>query len=495
MHRTSLLLVVLLILPFAAYAEETLLDRGIVEYRAENFEEAIVLLQQARQLEPASSLAAFYLGLAQKQAGDLSQALAGFRAAATGAPAIQDAYPELIECLYQRGEYDEARHWIGTAEKAAVRPAQVAFLKGLVLAGVGEERLAIEAFRAAAGADPSLSQAAGLQVAMLQAKERRLDEARQSLKALIALDPTTELATLAREYDSSFARLLGSYRPWHASVGLAYLYDDNVVAKPSIAVPGVEISGEQDSGMVAKVRVEYAPLLSGGRQFAAQYSLQSTTYGANDTHNTIIQSLALLPGQEFGRGAVTVPISYAHVLLQQENYLGLASVRPTLSLLTTGGQIAQFSAGYAWRELFKAPLARDEDRDGSIYSLGAGYLVPIVAGEGLVSLRYEFSFDNAIGSNWDNRGHRGSLGLLLPLGRGVKANLSGDIYCQEYLHDHTTFGVQRTDVIYSGTIGLTWALSRALELGVTYAYTRADSNIGIYDYRRNTVTTGFEFSF
>src|SRR3972149_2663064 len=43
------------------------LSRGIEEYKDENFEEALELLVKARKEDPASSLAAFYLGLTYKQ--------------------------------------------------------------------------------------------------------------------------------------------------------------------------------------------------------------------------------------------------------------------------------------------------------------------------------------------------------------------------------------------------------------------------------------------
>ena len=495
MRTTLLILALIMFILFTSYAQGAPLDQGIAQYRAENFEESIPLLQEARRLDPASTVAAYYLGLARKQTGDTQAALADFRDAVTHQPIVQDAYPELIACLYDQGAYQEARTWIAQAEQAGALPAQIAFLKGMVLAGAGEGEPAMTAFRTAARLDPSLGQAATLQVAMLQAKDRHLDEARQSLKALISLNPTSELASLAREYDASFARVLASYRSWHASVGLAYLYDDNVVSKPSNDIAGIQISGEEDHGMVAKAHFDYAPLLDGGRQFGVQYDLQSTTYGSNDAFNTIVQSLALLPGKEFSWGAVTVPLSYAHVLLGQDNYLGIGTLRPTLSILTTGSQIAQLSAGYARREMFQAPLAPDEDRDGDLFSVGAGYLIPFANGEGLASLRYEFTQDNTKGSNWANQGHRGSLNLLLPVARHLKTTLSGDIYGQRYLHHNTSFDTDRDDTIFTASAGLTWQPTPSLTLSVIYGFTRAESSIGAYDYRRNTLTSGFEYSF
>jgi tetratricopeptide (TPR) repeat protein len=495
MRFSVLFLGVLVLLPTFAAAGPSLLDQGITEYRAEQYEEAIATLAEARRQGPPSSLTAYYLGLAYKQSGELAKAVDQFRASLEIPPPAIDAYPELIESCYLLDDLVQARKWLARAEGAGVLPAPIAFLKGLVLAKEGEDREAAEAFRRAGELEPAVRQAAGLQVAMLQARSRQFDAARQSLRALIGSDPTSELATLAREYDAAFARIMEGHRAWRLGAGLSYIYDDNVLSKPTISLPGSEITGEEDSGMVGTVRFDYAPLLENGRLFSAQYLLNSTTYGSNDTHNTIIQSLTLQPGFEFSRGAVTFPLSGTYALLKQDNYMAVASVRPTLSLMTLPGHVAQLSAGYSRREMLVAPLAPDEDRDGDIWSASLGYLVTFAEGRGMGSLRYEFTEDDAVGANWANRGHRGSLGLLVPLAGGVKLTAGGDIYQQQYLHTHSVFGVERSDTIYSANAGASWDITENFSLTFNYGFTRADSNIGVYDYRRNTVTTGFECSF
>ena len=478
------------------WAASQTLEQGVAQYREENFEEAVELLKKAREEDPGSSLAAFYLGLAYKQSGEYRPAVEQFRAALQLTPPVLDAYVELADVLYTVGKLKEAMATLQVADEKKVKPASVAFLKGLVFAAQGKDDEALDAFTKARELDKSLAQAVELQTVVILAKEHRLKKARESLKALVAIDPTSEIASLAREYDQSFSRIIAGHKTWRGSVGLNYMYDDNAVSRPSTEISGVEISGEEDHAFVGSFRLEYAPLLDGPWGFVAQYALLSTTYGSNDTHDTILQSFSLLPTYTFSRGSLTIPLSYNHILLQQDNYMGVVSLRPTLSYLLGIGHITQMSIGYAHREMLQAPLDPDEDRDSDIFSLGTGYLIPFANGKGMTSLSYEFSYDNAAGNNWVNQGHRFSLGLLVPLNDRLSFNLNCDVFLQGYVNNHTLFGhVKRNDTIYTTSSGISWELVKDLNVNLQYSLTRADSNLAIYDYWRNTFTTGFEYAF
>lgn len=489
------MLLVLLLWPIAAMSDQGSLERGIAEYRAENYEEAIAYFTAARKEMPQSSLAAFYLGLAAKQSGNYGEAVRNLQDAVRLSPPVQDAYPDLIEALYTSDQLDEAETRLAEAEKQLVKPAHIAFLKGLVLGKKGDATGALAAFATAKTLDPSVSQVADLQVAMLYAKEKKFQAASASLKAVIAVDPTSELASFAREYESSFSRIIEMYRPWHATVGIAYQFDDNVVAKPSSSIPGVEISGEEDSGFIGTLRFDYNPIMDGPWLFNAQYNLYSITYGSNDTHNTLLQSITLIPGTGLAGGVLTLPVSYSHFFLKEENYLGVVAVRPTYSLAITPSQLCQFSLGYGRRLMFRSPLDPNEDRDADTGIAGAGYIYTFAGGKGAVNLRYEYSQDSTAGRNWDNRGHRFNAGILVPVTRDVSVNFSTDVYLQDYLHTHSTFGVKREDDIYSFSPGLTWEMARWVNFNLNYSFTKAASNIAIYDYRRNAVTAGVEFGF
>lgn len=495
----NLLFIIFFILGLAVNlsAAEDPLEKGIGEYKAENYEEALGLFQKAREEHPESSIVAFYFGLTYKQAGNFREAAMHFRDAIKLTPPVFDAYTELIEMLYNLAELKEAKEWIAKAEKEGIKPAHIAFLKGLILLKEGDKTVeAIGAFRRAKELDKTLAQASDLQVAMAHANERKFEKARESLKAVIAVDPKTELAAFAKEYEKAIEKTLELYRPWRFSIGTAYQYDDN----PASA-DGAIVLGEKDSSMVNTFSINYTPLWEGDWSFNALLAFYANTYRDTSTLNVITPSLSLIPGYNFKNGVVTLPFSYNHIWLYEKEYMSVFSEKPALNIILFPGHIGQLSIGYTKKELLQAPIGDDEDRDGDVYTAGVGYIYTFSKGEGMFNLRYEYSNDVTDGANWDNSGNRISTSILVPLKDKINLTLSGDVFLQDYKNTHTMLRdvegreVKRRDKTYSSSAGLTWEMLKGLNLNLQYSFTRVDSNLPVYDYKRNVFMAGLEYRF
>lgn len=477
---------------------ENLLDIGISEYRNENFEEALQILKKAKQLQPGSSVASFYLGLTYKQMGEHNNAVIHLKDAITLTPSVTDAYAELIEILYGMEELNEASVWLTKAEQEKVTPAKIAFLKGMVLSKQGENSRAIESFRKTKDLDKSLSQSADFQIAMIHAKDRKITEARESLKAVIAIDPNSEFATFAKDYEAAINKLSALHRTWRLTAGAAYQYDDNVVLKPSgtVGISSVDdITGKRDSSIIGTFRVDYNPLLSGPWFLNAQYNLYTNTYFRTFSHDIMQHSVSATPGYSFNKGALSLLLNYTHAWVNEERYMGVFTARPTLHYIVSPGHIAHFSLGYSRREMVEAALDKDEERDSDIITGSIGYIHPFAQDKGVFNLGYEYSKDKAKGRNWENTGNRISAGILAPLAEKLSLTISGEAFLQDYDNTHSVFGVKREDKIYSGSAGLIWDFMKNMNLNLQYSHTTADSNIAIYDYKRNIYTVGMQLSF
>lgn len=490
-----LILFILFVTVVNLYADESLIEKGISEYKSENYEEALVTLSKVKQQHADSSTASFYLGLTYKQTGNYKEAAKNLRDAVTLIPAVKDAYIELIDVLYNLNELKEAKSRIIKAESEGVKPADIAFLKGLVLSKEDRNKEAIDAFKKAKELDRSLIQSSDFQIALLYAKGKRFAEAMESLRAVIAVDPNSEIASFAKEYEVAIARNLETYRAWRLTAGLSYQYDDNVVLKPSSAISGVEITGDRDSGVIGTFRVDYAPILNSPWFFNGQFNLYSNTYFHTNSHNLLAPTVLLDPGLIFQKGAVSFPLSYGHVWLHEREYMGVISVKPTLNLIFGPGHIGQFSAGYSKRDLLQPPLDRDEDRDGNVYSFLAGYIHPFSGEKGVFNLRYEFSRDLTDGKNWDNKGNKINFGLLVPIKDKVSLSIAGEAFLQDYKYTHTIFGLKRKDRAYTGSANIIWSILKKININLQYLHTTADSNIFLYEYKRNVYTAGIEYSF
>jgi pentatricopeptide repeat protein len=163
-------------LTYAGWAQEKkptpTLERGIGQYKHENYEEALLTLKKAREEDPESSLAAYYLGLTYKQMQDYNEAIPHLKDAIVYTPKIQGALMELIDCCYQLNRLEEALRWIEEAESEGIRPSQVAFMKGLVLLKQDKDEDAIAAFKRAKEMDAAMSQASNYQIGLAYLKSK-----------------------------------------------------------------------------------------------------------------------------------------------------------------------------------------------------------------------------------------------------------------------------------------------------------------------------------
>jgi tetratricopeptide (TPR) repeat protein len=476
---------------------QSLLDIGIKEYKAENYEEALEVLIKAKAQQPGSPEVAYYLGLTYKQMGNYKEAVVQFKDALGLTPPAKDAYPELIETLFYLTEIKEAKEWLNRAEKEKVTPGRLSFLRGLILLKEKKEKDALKAFKKAKELDPSLSQTSDIQIARIFARQKRFSEARDSLKAVISVDPTSETASFAKEYEDALSRSVKKYKPWSVNAGGAYQYDDNAVLKPSKRIPNVDISGEKDSSIITALRFIYTPLLKEPWVFTGQYYSYTNTYFDNHRVNLIHQAISLTPGYNFNKGVLTLPVSFTYQWLREKEYLHLTQAKPTVHYMLSPDHIIQLSAGYTRREMLRSPPNHDrnEERDGNIWSISPGYLHPFKGGKGLLYFHYEFSNDDTEGKNWENMENRFTLGLIFPVIEKVSLSATGDILLQDYRHTHTFYGMKRSDRIYYGSTGVRWEILKGLKLNLQYGHTRADSNIDVYEYRRNQVLLGAEYTF
>lgn len=503
------LISIFLILPLTIKAEDTLLQKGIEQYRAENFEEALEIFKEAYKTSPTTTLS-FYLGLTYKQTGDLRKAKEYFIESLTKTPKVFDSYVELVEVLYTLDELDEAKKWLSEAEEQKIMPAKIAYLRGLIFLKENKTTEAIASFKRAKEIDKTLTQAADVQIAIALSRERKITEAMEVLKALIQIDPTSEIAEFSKDYIVTLERLKEEFKEWRVSFNVGYLYDDNVVSKPSetIGIPAIdEVTGKSDSAVYGSFRLQYRPMLKGNFTFSSDLNLYTKRYFDNQAYDTVNASLTLTPGYGFKEGAVTLPFEFYYMTLNDKKYMTIMSVRPTINLQVLEMGILQFSVGYAKRDMLRYIEGADpnEDRDSNVYNALLGFYYTFSEGKGLLWTRYEFQIDDTEGRNWKSNSNRVSAGIIYRLIESLNIIGSIDHTWQNFRNISTLSGIgipgfpdepsKRKDKVLNINAGLSYDMFKFLRLNLNYTHTRASSNFAIYDYKRNLYSLEFSFNF
>jgi Tfp pilus assembly protein PilF/predicted porin len=495
------LVVLVGVFPDAAFAENPALKQAIEQYKQENYEEAIAILTELRKQEPRSTAAAFFLGLSYKQAMDFSRAADNLRDAVTGSPRIKEALVELIEVLYRLPDdkhLEEARKWLAIAEKASISPAKTAFLAGLINQKGKKYSQAIADFERAKEFDPSVTQSADVQIGLCYVSEKKLQQAADSFRLAVIHDPQSDLAGFARRYQDAVEKRIEREKPWHYTLSFFGQYDSNLVLKPNEASLATSITDEESSTWTASARVDYTPVLEDGWLFNAGYIFSSDWHDNHSTtHDVINNTINVAPGYNFGDYALNLSASYSYALLKNpryDSYLGYLNVGPLYRRLLNKEQILEVFGGYTKSEYFQPPLTAEEERNSEGLLASVSWIW-LFRQDGFLNLKYAFSNENAKGVNWQNKGHRFTANVACPLRKDLQLQVSAQAFLQDYDNVHTAFLVKREDRNYMGSVGLNWQFRKRTKLIVQYTRTRADSNVGIYDYERDQLTAGIEYRF
>ncbi len=494
-----LLPVILMLFPVKGFCQQSqLVQKGIEEYKDESYEEAIVTLTKAREKESGSSVAAFFLGMSYKQAMDYEKALQNLLDAVRLTPRIKEALVEVVDVAMQLEKLDVAKKWIAVAEKENIFPAKIAFLKGMILTEEGRNRDAAESFEKAKSIDPKISQAADIQIALSFMRDRQLKQAKKSFEAAIVNDPQSDLAGFARQYLDAVEQRLSLEKPLRFTVSMFGQYDDNMVLKPDDQTFAAGITNESSMVLNSSFRANYTPRLSGPWLFSAQYALGSSLHDKNRlTHDSLSNSVSVTPGYNFGTYALYLATNYNHAMVRSpsyKKYSGSFSTGPLFRMALYGNQLLEIFSGYTNSEYFQFALAPEEDRDAHGFRSYISWLW-LFKKDYFLNLRFQSETQDTDGKNWDNSSMGFSVNYAMPVYQNVKLQLSAQMNEQDFEHRHTVFNVTREDTMFSFSGGFSWVWTKDATVVAQYSRIRSDSNIGIYDYKRNMYTVGMEYRF
>lgn len=488
------LFLIFCILPIESHCYQDNLNRGIQEYRAENFEEAFDYFYKARQQNRDSSLIAFYLGLVYKQTGDYEKAIDYFQEAISLKPPVIEAFIEIIEMYYNIDKTKEALEYINKAEIQKIQPAKISFLKGLVLIKLNKNADAIKSFEKAKKEDITMSQPADFQIALAYAKDRKMGKAINSLRAVISTNPNSELGQFARDYEMAYLKSIESYKSTNMQTSLSFVYDTNVTAKPTSDI-GLPASNEKDNALMGYFALNYNPYSDGELLFTAQYSASCTLYRRLSDYNSIAQTFLLSPGYSLEKGSLNFPLSYVHNLLGGKGYMATFSIKPTYIYILSPEQFLNTYIGLSYRNMLQQALDPDEERDSKLLNTGIGYSHAIAEGKGIFTVRYEYVIDNTKGKNWKNKGNKISAVLISPISEKTDMIISAEAFLQNYKNENTIFETKRSDKTYTFNAGLSRQIVPNLFANSQIALTNAQSNIALYEYKKLVFTIGLEYRF
>lgn len=135
---------------------------------------------------------------------------------------------------------------------------------------------------------------------------------------------------------------------------------------------------------------------------------------------------------------------------------------------------------------------KNSTRSGFQNSIGIGQNIYSDSSE--IALFVKRNYERARKDFWSNNGYEAGLDITLRLNDSLLLLISGSYQKQGYLEEIPVIKKTRHDEIVKGSVGLTYYVSKQINISLTDDYTANKSNIRFFDYERNIVSLFLSFA-
>ncbi len=313
----------------AAASEQSklLYSRGLVDFHAGRYTQALQLFEQAVAADPEDPYALYYRGVTLARQGDLAGAIRDLRDVLAKAP-IKQATLELGIVLVQTEQYGAAIPWLEQAQSVPTLEARASLFLGIAQLRLGQKEAASRNFDRAAASDPALSLPARYYRGVASYQQEAYPQAEEDFSYVANARPDSAMGREAKAFLANIAQA------GHAAVrlygALGFEYDSNVVLAPSSGTFG--ITNQADGRGTIALGAAYAPRLSDSVQFSVGYDfyqglqVQLTQFDIQDNR---VNAQAVTSAGRFRFGVMG---TYDYYLRSTDSFLSEVAGSPWTSI-------------------------------------------------------------------------------------------------------------------------------------------------------------------
>lgn len=400
-------------------ASQALSARAVIALNAGQMPQALSLLDQAVEADPADADVRYQRGVVRARSGDTTGAIADLERALELRPRFPTAALELGIALVDAGRVEKAELPLMQAQQVPALDAQASFYLALAELRLGRLEQAEANLARARQGDPSLATATQYYEGVVAYRRRDYDAAEQAFAAVQRDKPGSAMAREAAQYVEVISASRAS--DYSAFGTVAFEYDSNVTLGPNQTVPG-SVSGEGDGRAVLNAGGRWTPLRLGGASLSLGYEFfQSLQFDLTD-FNLTDNRPSLQLQYDFDWVAAGVLGRYDYYLLDGQSYLSEFTAMPWVTI---------FEDGFGRTELYTRIQPRDFKQRSyevlnGIYSFGGlrqffdlghasrqlwlGYQLGFSAPEGTDNAQLQYERDQ-----YQYGSQAGEIGVRLPL--------------------------------------------------------------------------------
>jgi len=485
----------------AAEYGELYLSKGVLAYNKKEYEEALEALKQAIEYLPERAEAHYYLGLTQLEMGEYEEALRSLSRSQQLDPTRKGIHFDLGIAYFKLGKYSQALQELEEAERQEPGRALVYYYQGYIHYITKDYHQVPRFFSKAGQLDKKLAQGGHFFSGLAYSHLGMFDEAIKEFQTCMALDPESEIGLGARKYLTDLQQRRRQARRWHLFASMSPQYDDNVILQPEDTRVIEKVSRQADTKGIFFLGGEYRLGQWSDWALDVRYTLYQSMHGALEDFDLQDHRVTLSLSHQGQYGDIPyywlLGYGYTHDLLENNRYLEAHSLDYILSFMYRPYLVTQLQ--YRMRQKdFHTPIPTTPfNRDAYNHQVAIQqYIFLSPDYRRYLKLGYAYDNDMARGENWDYQGHRATIGFFTPLiWQRCSFMLDFDYYLQEFLHTDTFFHKTRKDKEYSVSIGLRLEIGGGYSLGLKYLNITHDSNLALYDYKRELVFATLELNY
>ncbi len=433
--------------------------QAVLAYEDKRYEEALLRLREALDLDPENIDALYYTGLvliAQQKKWTAVEPLEKAREKA----------PDDLSILFQLGvvyfsleEYGKAEPVLTQVFDERPRTANVGYYVGFMRYRQKDYQGAVQAFAAGASTDPNIQQLtrfyAGLALAILGLPERAASELEEASR-IRTVSPLTAPAERLR--DTLVARRERERR-LRGQIRLGAFYDTNVSVNPLASgdptAESLRSRKANSPGELAAVHLEYSWLRTGAWEATAGYTFLQTINNDNSAFN-IQNHLGSVAG--FYRGLVAAmpfqlgaQYAFDFVDIRDNRFLDRQTTTAFATLVENAGNVSTVLGRYQLKDFSNQFLITGisaQNRDATNWMVGFTHIFRFAADKHLIRIGYQYDRDDAEGSDWTYLGHRALAGAQYTLPWGdTRLIYNFDFHRRDYSNPNSTFPVSAPNTV------------------------------------------------
>ncbi len=454
-------------------------DLGVFAYEDGDYKGAEENFTMALNYEPDNALYLLYLGKVYFKTDRLGEAESAFKKAIELDPKLPGLKYDLASLYYQKEDFSKAAELFEDVAKEEPDNVLALYYAGLSLNKLRRYSAAVDYFIAAADKSPTIKDNGYYYAGTCYNNLEQLDNALEKFVFVRDNAKNETLAKNAVKYIQVIETKQKEKKPYALYAKFGYMHDGNVILDP---VDEDLPTDEEDGAVFAFLSGSYDFVKKDALKLGAGYSHYQTRYNSLREYDLIGSTVSFYAKYNLFPMVLGISVLPSHYWLDNDDYMERYQFRPEIRY--TVNQNFSVNAAYSYH-IINHLRFNDKDGHSNDATVNFNYILPkklgfVYGGIGLEDY-------NAEHQDEDFTRFKISAGVSLKdASSGVLLNLLGEYNDKQYDNVDSFYAVKRTDDKYYLSISLSRKfIYDWMSISVEYNYTKNNSNIKDFTYKKN----------